>query len=130
MSSPHNGRVRCRLVTNYLGRGLFLIQYRMYGNYLDVSLSVTHETHVPGSPYFLGAMFHEDCVCPLQSPGEWLSHFQCQEVEGQIAEDLEPFRSGGVNVTHLYESVGQVYSKSSFIYYSIVNGKVSRSEVF
>lgn len=97
----------------------------MYGNYMDVSMYVTHNgEHVSGSPYFLGALFHEDCACPLYTPGEWLANFQCPEAEEQIAEDLEPFRKGRVNVTGLYERAGEMYSRSSFIHYAIVDGKV------
>lgn len=121
-----NERVRRRLEKNYLGHGLFLVQYRMYGDYPEVFLSVTHEgKHVPKSPYFLGVMLHEDCACPLWTVEEWLAHFGCSQEESQIAEDLEPFRSEGVNVTGLYERAGQAYSRNSFVHYSIIDGKVS-----
>ena len=127
MFSPTHGRVRRRSETNYLGRGLFLVQYRMYGDYVDVSLSVKHnDQHVSRSPYFLGAMLHEDCACPQSEVDEWLARFDCPAEESQIAEDLEPFRSEGVNVTGLYERAGEAYSRSSFVHYSIINGKVSR----
>ena len=127
LRSPQAGRVRHRTKIDYHGRGLFLVQYRMYGDYADISLSVTHNgKHVSSSPYFLGAVFHEDCACPLYYPGEWLSNFQCPEAEEQIVEDLKPFREGGgVNVTGLYERAGEMYARNSFVHYSIVGGKVS-----
>ncbi len=124
--SPSGQRIRRRLVMNYLGRGLFLVQYRVYADYLDVFLSVTcNGQHVPESPYSLGVLLQEDCACPLATVEEWLDNFNCPREEAQIAEDLEPFRSEGVNVTGLYERAGRAYSRSSFIHYSIIDGKVS-----
>lgn len=125
--SNRKERVRRRLETEYLGRGLFLVQYRMYGDYMDVSLSVTYRgKHVSNSPYFLGVMLHEDCACPqAATPEEWLASYGCPASEDQIEEDLEIFGSEGVNVTGLYERAGQAYSRSSFVHYSIIDGKVS-----
>ena len=98
----------------------------MYGDYDDVSLTITHNgKHVPGSPYFLGALFHEDCHCPLKTVEKWLEDFQCPAEDSQIREDLEPFRKEGVNITRLYERAGEAYRSSSFVHYSIVKGKVS-----
>ena len=125
LQSKRDQRVRRRLQIDSLGHCLFLVQYRMFGDYTDVSLSVTHNgLHVSQSPYFLGVMLHEDCACPLSTVEEWLAHFQCPTAEPQIAEDLEPFRSEGVNVTELYERAGRLYSRSSFVHYSIIGGKV------
>lgn len=126
LHSPRDGRVRHRLKMDYHGRGLFLVQYRMYWNYIDASMSVMHKgKHVSESPYSLGVLLHEDCACPLYTPGEWLGNFQCPEDQEQIAQDLEPFRKEGVNVTGLYDRAGKAYSRSSFVHYSIVGGKVS-----
>lgn len=124
LSSP-NGRVRRRQIVDYLGRGLFLVQYRIYGDYSDISLSVTHAgEQVSKSPYPLGGMLHEDCFCPLDTVDRWLDKFDCpSELDQQIAEDLEPFKKG-VNVTGLFMRAGNAYYSNSFIHYSIVDGKV------
>ena len=130
MKSPDGGRVIRRQTISYLGRGLFLIQYRMYMDYQDVSLSVTHNgQHLSGSPYSLGAMFHEDCACPLKTVEDWFTHFKCPAVEAQINQDLEPFRAEGVNLTGLFERAGLAYSSKSFVHYSLVNGQVKISSV-
>jgi hypothetical protein len=55
---------------------------------------------------------------------EFLANFGCPQEEEQIAEDLEPFRNEGANVTGLYERAGQAYARSSFVHYSIIEGKV------
>lgn len=129
LQSPHSGRVIHRMVINYLGSGLFLVQYKMFGDFEDVSLTITHDNrHVSGSPYYLGVLFHNDCACPLVSAEAWLSRHECPEVEeAQIAEDLEPFRSAeeGVNITELYQRASVAYSRNSFVHYSVVKGKVS-----
>ena len=120
------GRVRRRQEMDYLGRGLFLFHYRMFGDYEEVTLEVKHAgTHVTGSPYSLGGLLHEDCFCPLGSVEEWLSNFNCpSELDPQIVEDLKPFKEGGVNVTDLYERASKGYRSASFVHYSIINGKV------
>ncbi len=127
-SSPTDSRVRCRVETKYLGRGLFLVQYRLYRSYTEMSMTVTHKgQHVSGSPYFLGSMLHEDCACPLKTPKKWLTDFKCPKVEEQIAEDLAPFREEGVNVSGLYQRMEQAYPRNSLVHYSIVDGKVGAS---
>lgn len=102
----------------------------MYKSYVDMSITVTHHgQHVSGSPYFLGAVLHEDCACPMTTSQEWLSNFQCPESEEQINVDLEPFRREGVNVTGLYQRIEEMYSRSSVVHYSIVDGKVDISSL-
>ena len=124
-SSSTEARVRCRMEIRYLGKGLFLVQYRMYRGYTDMSVSVTYSgQHVAGSPYFLGVMLHEDCACPMKTPKQWLSDFKCPKTEEQIFIDLDPFRDEGVNVSGVYQKIEQMYPRSSLVHYSIVDGKV------
>ncbi len=120
------GRVRRRQSMDYLGRGLFLIHYRMFGDYEEVSLEVKHGgKHVASSPYALGPVFHEDCYCPLLSVDEWLRDFNCPtDLDPQIVQDLEPFRDTGINVTELFRRASEGYRTSSFIHYSIIDHKV------
>lgn len=126
-SSKTESRVRCRIQVNYLGKGLFLVVYRMYHSYADMSIAITHNgRHVSGSPYVLGAVFHENCACPLKTPEQWLEDFQCPDTEDQILEDLAPFRKEGVNVTGLYKRIEEMYPRNSLVHYSIVNGKVKK----
>ena len=123
--SAVNDRVRSRILIDYLGRGLFLVQYRMYADYLDATITITHAGgHVSESPYPLRGVLHEHCFCPLNSVDEWLDKFKCPlELDSQIAEDLEPFRMG-INITGLYERAGEAYPSNSFVHYSVVDGKV------
>ena len=110
---------------DYLGKGLFLVVYRMYQSYADMSIAITHNgRHVSGSPYFLGPVFHENCACPLTTPEQWLEDFQCPDTEDQILEDLAPFRKEGVNVSGLYQRIEKMYPRNSLVHYSIVDGKV------
>ena len=53
-----------------------------------------------------------------------MSDFECREADSQIMDDLEPFRDGGINITNLYERGGEMFSRNSFIHYSIVDSKV------
>lgn len=98
----------------------------MFADYSDVSLTITHAgEHVSESPYSLEGMLHEHCFCPLNTAEEWLNQFKCpSELDPQIAEDLEPFKKDGINITGLYERAGEAYRSNSFIHYSIVDGKV------
>ena len=98
----------------------------MYTDYSDIILTVTHAgEHVAESPYALGGMLVENCFCPLNTVEEWLNKFDCpSELDPQIAEDIQPFKKDGVNITGLYERAGEAYHSNSFIHYSLVDGKV------
>jgi len=120
------GRVRRRQDMAYLGRGLFLYHYRLFGDYEEVNLEVKHqEGHVAGSPYALGGTFHEDCYCPLATVEEWLKNFDCPaDIDPQIMEDLEPFKRDKIYVSSLFQNATESYHSASFVHYSIVDGKV------
>ncbi len=125
LSSSSRERIRRLLDVHYLGGGLYLAKYKTVGNYLDVSLSITHDgVHVSSSPYSLGALFEDNCYCPLKSVEEWSQDFHCPDTEAQIQEDLHPFRKEGVNLTGMYEKTKEVYPSHSIVYYSIIGGKV------
>lgn len=118
-------RVRRRQEILNLRDGLILHQFRVFGNYQSLTISVTYRgKQVADSPYRVGPVLHEDCACPLRSLDEWMSDFGCPETDPQIIEDLEPFRKDGVNVTNLYERGGEMFPRNSFIHYSIVDSKV------
>lgn len=125
IKDPATERVRVRTERFYLGRGLLLYQYRVYSDYESLTISVTYDgRHVAKSPYTVRNVLHEDCACPLRSAKEWLQDFQCPKSDTQIRSDLKPFVKGGVNVTGLYERGGELFSRNSFIHYSVVDNKL------
>ena len=117
--------VRRRQETLYLGDGLLLYQFRVFQDYQSLTISVRYRgNHVAESPYTVGPVLHENCACPLRTMDQWVADFGCPETDSQILRDLEPFRGNGINVTGLYERGGELFSRNSFINYSIVEGKV------
>lgn len=111
-----------------LKQGLLLYQYRVASDYEWLKISIQYNgKHVAQSPYKVGPVLHENCACPLRSYQEWLEDFQCSEVDEQIVEDLKPFQEEGINITRLYERGGELFSRVSFIHYSIVDSKVSNN---
>lgn len=121
-----NERVRRRLEVINLGWGLLLCQYRCYSDYEFLTISIKFAgKHVSKSPYTVKNVLHEDCYCPLRSTDQWLADFKCpQELDPQIDADLKHFRKDGINITALYERGGELFSRTSFIHYSIVDHKV------
>ena len=125
-----SNRVRQRVESTHLGRGLVLYQYRPYDDYKSITISIRYKgRHVGKSPYVVPNVFHENCACPLIGVEEWLERHECGEIDEQILKDLAPFRENGVNITDLYERSGKAYERNSFVHYSIVDGKVSFSHV-
>lgn len=122
-----NERVRRRLENFNLGGGLLLFQYRCYSNHKSLTISITYSgKHIAKSPYTVKNVLHENCACPLRSADQWLSDFKCpKKLDPQIRADLKPFKKEGINITGLYERGGELFSRHSFIHYSIVNHKVS-----
>ena len=123
-----SGRVRRRVESTHLGRGLVLYQYRPFDDYESIRISIGYKgRHVGESPYVVANVFHENCACPLTGVEEWLERHKCGEIDKQIVNDLEPFRESGVNISDLYERAGEAYARNSFVHYSIVDGKVSKN---
>ena len=102
-----------------------LYQYRCFSDHDSLTISITYNgKHIAESPYTVRNVFHENCACPLRSADRWLADFECPKKEPQIRADLKPLKEA-INITGLYERGGELFSRSSFIHYSIVNGKVS-----
>ena len=116
---------RRRYEHNNLGGGLVLNQYRVFSDYESLTISITYNRkHVAKSPYVVRNILHENCACPLRSVDQWLFDFKCPKMEVRIRDDLKVFKKDGVNISGLYERGGELFSRNSFIHYSIVGNKV------
>ncbi len=121
-------KVRYRTETLNLGDGLLFYQYRIFSETHTLAIHIRHKGRaIAQSPYQLGPLMHENCACPLRSPVQWLEDFNCPAIQPQIANDLKTFRAKGVNVTEFYDTATEMFSRSSMVHYSIVDGKVSHS---
>ena len=69
----------------------------------------------------------ELCLPSSIAPRSGWRIFNVQKVDKQIVEDLQPFQEEGINITRLYERGGELFSRVSFIHYSIVDSKVSNN---
>ena len=129
IKDPRDQRTRLRIEHFYLGRGLLLYQYRCYSDYESLTISITYNgKQVAKSPYTVRNVLHENCACPLRSADQWLQDFKCPKSDTQIRSDLKTFVKDGVNITGLYERGGELFSRNSFIHYSIVDNKVCQQE--
>ncbi|XP_064393653.1 protein O-glucosyltransferase 2-like isoform X2 [Halichondria panicea] len=118
-------KVRYRTETLNLGDGLLFYQYRIFSETHTLAIHIRHKGRaIAQSPYQLGPLMHENCACPLRSPVQWLEDFNCPAIQPQIANDLKTFRAKGVNVTEFYDTATEMFSRSSMVHYSIVDGKL------
>ncbi len=107
-----------------------MYKYRVFSEAHSLSVHIKYEgKHIAASPYQLGPVMHEDCVCPLRNPSQWLEDFHCPAIQPQIANDLREFKSRGVNVSELYDIATKMFSRSSLVHYSIINGKVCHNYI-
>ncbi|XP_053482642.1 protein O-glucosyltransferase 2 [Ictalurus furcatus] len=105
--------------------GSFLVRYRMYASYTDLSIQILLKNkHVAKSPYILkGPVYHESCNCPEPSGALWEKHMHCPSSFSQIQYDLSFFPKVDLerNAHEIPQRFGQ---RQSLCHYTIKNNQV------
>lgn len=127
ITSSVSGRLRAWVQKLDRHDGSFIIRYRMFASYPDLTIEITHKgKHVANSPYRLQeGVYHETCFCPESNTVKWEEAMKCPLKYSQIQEDLAPF--GQINLKELdKEAVKRFGTHHALCHYSIISNKVYR----
>lgn len=69
-------------------------------------------------------MYHEDCDCPDEDVGAWLSVMKCPSSDPQIEEDFAAFPS--FELQRVRQEVPSRFSNRGVIHYSITDNQLHR----
>lgn len=131
VSISHAGGSRARAWVQVLDAndGLYIVRYRLYETYSDVTITIKHgQDHVAKSPYKLsGYVYHEKCDCPVKRIEKWFETLECPESYQQIDKDLSIFKD--VDLDKVAEEAIARFSNRgmhSLSHYRIINNKIYR----
>lgn len=122
-----SGRVRAWLQKLDRKDGSFIVRYRLFASYPDLTIEITHKgKSVANSPYKLeGGVYHETCYCPESIEKAWLEAMNCSPMYPQIQKDLMPFDK--VNLKELFKEAVQRFGKHhALCHYSVISNQVYR----
>jgi len=125
--SSSSGRVRAWVQNLDRHDGSFIIRYRLFASYPDLTIEITHKgKSVAKSPYRLqGGVCHETCFCPESNTKMWEQAMKCPQEFSQIQKDLDPFTQ--INLEQLRtEAVSRFGTHHALCHYSVVNNQVYR----
>ncbi|XP_015760423.1 PREDICTED: KDEL motif-containing protein 1-like [Acropora digitifera] len=127
ISTSSSARVRAWVQKLDRHDGSFIVRYRMFESYRDLTIEILHEgQHVAKSPYTLqGGVYHETCFCPESNTEIWEKAMKCPLQIPQIMKDLAPF--GNIHLKELAkEAVKRFGTNHALCHYSVINNKVYR----
>ena len=128
MTSPEKGRLYIMRHKHYLGDGLYLWRYRVNREAKQLTIAIKlGDKHMGASPYQLGDVLTEKCVCPSRTLEQWLVDNECRTQNTQIDSDLKPYKESGIMLQGLYERLLAEHPRSHGVHYSIIDNKVSGS---
>lgn len=120
-----SGRVRAWVQKLDRLDGSFIVRYRLFASYPDLTIHITYKGESVGSsPYRLhGGVYHETCFCPESDGNRWREVMNCPEKYLQVEKDLLPFNQ--INLEELAkEAVGRFGTHHAICHYSVINNQV------
>jgi len=117
------GRVRIKPEIFDLKDGSFLVRYRPFQSYEQITINVIDKSgkHIAQSPYVVSNVLKDECDCP-DGLNQWNVNMNCPTAEKQILDDLELFQT--IDIAALGNRAFKRHPQWSLVHYSLIDNKV------
>jgi len=117
------GRARIRPEIFDLKDGSFLVRYRPFQSYEQMTINVIDKSgnHIAQSPYVVSSVLKEECNCP-DDLNQWNANMNCPTAEKQVSDDLKLFQT--INIATMGDRAFERHLQWSLVHYSLIDNKV------